>query len=109
MSDIWLVYSTFTTRDEAVSAARDLLNNRLIACATIHDGATSLYRWEGKLQQEAEAVLMAKTHKAKVEMAVDALKRLHSHEIPCILATPFERGWKPYLEWVEAEVNGGGD
>jgi len=109
MSDIWLVYSTFATRDEAISVARALLESRLIACATLHSGAISLYRWQGKLEQEEETVLMAKTHKAKVEGAIEAIKKRHSYEVPCIMATPFERGWKPYMEWVEGEVTGHND
>lgn len=101
---IWLLYSTFPERDKAFSAARVLLDERLIACANVSAEMTSLYRWEGNIEQEAEVALIAKTGKDKVEAAVARLKELHSYELPAILAWPVEKGFAPFLEWVTAET-----
>lgn len=108
MSDleIWLLYSTFKTKDEAISAARTLLEKCLIACANIGGPALSLYRWQGKIEQEQEAVMLAKTSAGRVDDAVAALKMLHSYEMPCIVAYPANRGFLPYIAWVENETTG---
>lgn len=104
MSDIWMVYSTFAKKDEAVSIARQLLEARLVACANIHDGVTSLYRWEGAIREESEAVLVAKTHRRQLQPAMEMVKRLHSYALPCIIAYPIEGGYPPYLKWIEDET-----
>ena len=100
MSDIWLLYSTFASRDEALSVARSLLEARLVACANVHESVTSLYRWEGEVRQETETVLLAKTQKAKLAQAMDEVKRLHSYEVPCIIAYPAGEAFLPFLQWV---------
>ena len=101
---IWLLYSTFPERDKAFSAARALLDERLVACANVSAEMTSLYRWEGTLQQEPEVSFIAKTGKDKVEAAVARLKELHPYALPAILAWPVEKGFVPFLEWVTAET-----
>ena len=54
MTDIWMLYSTFPNRAEALSAARTLVESRLAACANLVDGVTSIYEWQGAVQQEQE-------------------------------------------------------
>jgi len=99
------VHSTFPNRDEALFAARQLLDKRLIACANIYEGVASLYRWEGKIQEETEVVLLAKTSKGRVSAAIAAVKALHSYELPCIIAYPAAEAFPPFLQWVEAETS----
>lgn len=103
MADICAVYSTFPNRDEALSTAAALLEKRLIACANIHE-VTSIYRWEGAMQKEPEAVLWAKTTTDNVKDAVALIKALHSYDLPCIVTTPVTGGFAPYLQWVAEEV-----
>lgn len=106
MPDISMLYSTFPTADEAFSVARKLLEMRLIACANVISGATSLYRWEGEIQQENEAVLIAKTASAMLPAAMEALKNLHPYEVPCILTYPASGGFPHFMQWVESEASG---
>jgi periplasmic divalent cation tolerance protein len=104
MAEIWLIYSTFAHDDEAVSIARALLDAKLIACANIHAGVTSLYRWEGEIKQEKEVGLTAKTDRAHVDAAMALIKKHHSYTLPCIVATPVTLGFAPFLEWVSQEL-----
>lgn len=105
MSDIWIFYSSFASSDEAVSVAEKLLENRLVACVNIHPGVTSLYRWEGAIQRESEVVLVAKTAQPRLQAAMEMVKRLHSYELPCIIAYPIGGGYPSYLKWIEDEVS----
>jgi periplasmic divalent cation tolerance protein len=103
MDEIWLLYSTFPNRDEALSAARALVESRLAACANVHD-IVSVYRWEGALHEGTEAALIAKTRREKLQEASEAVKRLHSYEVPCIIAYPIAGGFPPFLQWVADET-----
>lgn len=105
-TNIYLLYSTFGSAQEALSVARKLVEEKLVACANIHSGVTSVYSWEGKVEEAPETVLIAKTTAEKLESAIDAVKRLHSYELPCIIACPIEAGHPPFLQWVHASVTG---
>lgn len=102
--ECFILYMTFPSKAEAVAAGRALAEERLIACANIHEGVTSLYRWEGAVRQEEETVLTAKTSRAKLEGAMAAAKRLHSYRTPCIIAYPIAEGFPPYLQWIADET-----
>jgi periplasmic divalent cation tolerance protein len=104
INDIWMVYSTFPQREEAFSVATELLEKRLIACANIHENVTSLYHWEGTINQEPEVVLMAKTHQAQVTATIEEIKRLHGYQLPCIVAYPLPEGYGPFMQWVTDET-----
>lgn len=101
---IMMAYITAPNRDAALELATMLVQERLAACANIHDGMTSIYRWQGELQQAQEATLIVKT---RADL-IDALKRrvceLHSYSVPCIVAWPITEGHEPFLDWVRAET-----
>lgn len=104
MSEIWLIRSTFGNIDEAISTARSLLENKLVACANIDQNMTALFRWEGLIQQESEIVLLTKTTPERVASAMTHIKSLHSYQIPSILAWPTGASNAEFAEWVAAEV-----
>ncbi len=99
-----LLYITAGSAEEAASIARDLLDARLIACANIIDGATSLYRWEGKIAEESEAVMIAKTREDLVEKVIGRVRELHSYDCPCIVAVAIVAGNPAFLDWIENET-----
>lgn len=101
---IFLLYSTFPTSEEALSVARKLLEDRLIACANIQDSVRSLYRWEGVIQEENEVVMVSKTSQTVLSEAMETIKQLHSYENPCVVVLPLEGGLTNFLQWVEAET-----
>jgi len=99
-----LIYSTFPSAQEAKTVASALLEDRLIACANISAPVTSLYRWEGKLEQNEEVVLIAKTRVTLAEAAAGRIKALHSYQCPCVVILPILGGYTPFLEWLAAET-----
>ncbi len=103
MKQVFL-YITVGSAGEAASIARDLLDDRLIACANIIDGATSLYRWEGKIADEKEAVMIAKTREDLVEKVIERVRELHSYDCPCIVALPIVSGNPAFLDWIDEET-----
>lgn len=99
-----VIYVTASGRDEAMSIARRLVEERLVACANVLDGATSLYWWEGKVQEETEAVLIAKTRTELAEAVIARVKELHSYTCPCVVSLPIAAGNPAFLEWIGAET-----
>jgi periplasmic divalent cation tolerance protein len=101
MSEYCSLYVTFPNREEAHSIAHTLLAEKLVACANIIDGMTSLYHWLGELQTEKEVVMFAKTSAVQREAAMTRIKALHSYEVPCIVALPIEAAQPDFLRWID--------
>ena len=98
------VYVTAPDRDAALKIGRALVDARLAACANVFDGMTSVYRWQGKVQEDGEAVLIAKTREGLVPALTEKVRALHSYECPCVVALPVVGGSQPFLDWIEAET-----
>ena len=99
-----LIYVTVQDKAEARRIGAKLLEDRLIACANIIDGLESIYRWQGEVCESEEALLLAKTTEDKIPAVVDAIKAMHSYELPCIVAFPIAAGLPAFLKWVADEV-----
>lgn len=99
-----LLYITTPGEAEAKEIAHALLDARLIASANIIRGAVSLYRWQGKLEETKECVLIAKTQAELADEAVQRAEALHSYECPGILVLPVQGGSQTYLDWLAAET-----
>lgn len=95
-----LLYITVPTRTEAEHLARILLEEKHIACANILMHTTSLYIWEGKLEQAEEVVLIAKTTSQARQAAMDRVAALHSYDCPCILAFDAVAAHPPFAQWI---------
>ena len=95
-----------TCPDEAVAEriARDLLEQRLVACANILPGARSLYRWQGRIEDAREIAMFMKTRRAHIPRIEAAVRVLHPYETPCIVAFDLAGGHTPYLDWVAKET-----
>ena len=105
MSEVWMIRSTFAKKDEAISVARALLEDGLIACANIDEDMIALFRWEGLIQQEPEVILLAKTTKEKRARVMQRIKEMHSYQVPSILAWPVGNADAEFAAWVAAEVS----
>src|SRR5205807_1119133 len=77
---------------------------RLAACANVIDGMESIYWWQGKLTEDREAVLIAKTRADLVADAVAKVRALHSYAVPCVVALPLLDGNPDYFDWLAAEA-----
>ncbi len=104
MTDALVVLVTTPTPERAAEIARALVEERLAACGNVLPAIRSIYRWEGKVQDEAEALLVLKTTRARLEALRDRVLALHPYEVPEVLALPVEAGSAPYLAWLAAET-----
>ena len=104
-TDALVVLTTVSATEEAVRLIRVLLDRRLIACGTILPAARSLYRWEGKIADEAEVVVLLKTRAARLEALEVAFGELHPYKVPELLALPVHAGLSKYLAWIDAETS----
>lgn len=102
--ELRLLYITAASREEARRIGRALVEERLAACANVIDGMESVYWWEGKLTEDREAVLVAKTRAALVDAVITRVKALHSYTMPCVVALPILAGNPAYLDWPAAET-----
>ncbi|MEO7085514.1 MAG: divalent-cation tolerance protein CutA [Gemmatimonadaceae bacterium] len=103
-TDALVVLTTVASDEEAVAFVRELLDRRLIACGTLMPGARSLYRWQGKIADEREVVVMLKTRSARLDSLRTAFAELHPYRVPELLAMPVDAGTEKYLEWINAET-----
>jgi periplasmic divalent cation tolerance protein len=99
------IYMTAGNMEEAVKVGKVLLEEKLAACINIIDNMRSMYVWKGKIQNEQEVVVIAKTTEEKIPALIETVKSVHSYECPCIIAIPVESGYLPFMEWVKQEVN----
>ena len=98
------VYVTASSRTEALAIGRTLVEERLVACVNVLDRVRSLYWWEGKVQEEDEALFVAKTRPELVRKVVARVKELHSYQVPCVVALPVADGNPDFLDWIAAET-----
>jgi periplasmic divalent cation tolerance protein len=104
MTDKLLVLSTTGSESEAREMAQTLVERRLAACVNIVPRIRSVYRWQGKIEQAEEYLLLIKTTKAREEELRSAICELNSYELPECIAIPVESGSAEYLKWVEESV-----
>lgn len=95
-----IVLTTASSRDEAERLGRILVEERLAACATLMPGAESIYRWEGKLESDAETLLLLKTEAGRLDQLEARLHALHSYTTPEFLVLRVDSGSRAYLEWL---------
>jgi periplasmic divalent cation tolerance protein len=100
-----VIYITAANRDEALAIGRTLVSERLVACANVLDGMTSVYRWEGELNEDREAVLIAKTRQELADRVVARVRELHSYDCPCVVSWPITKGNPEYLAWIGQETD----
>ncbi len=101
---IYMVYVTFKDKEQARAIGRELVESRLVACANIFDHMNSIYFWENKLQDDQEAVLIAKTTEDKTAAVTQMVKARHTYECPCIVYWPIAGGNDDFLGWVAAQT-----
>ncbi len=98
------IYVTASNSEEARRIARALVEARLAACANVIDRVTSVYWWQGEVQEDDEAVLIAKTREDLVDDLTAKVKELHSYDCPCVVALPVTGGNAEFLDWIAAET-----
>ncbi|HLJ45485.1 MAG TPA: divalent-cation tolerance protein CutA [Bryobacteraceae bacterium] len=109
MTDKIVVLSTCASEDEARRIAADLLNNHLAACVNLVPQVRSIYRWQGAIEDSPEILLIIKSSRPLFDRLRDAIARLHSYEVPEVIALPIVDGAASYLQWMDGELAREGD
>ncbi len=104
MSDVVVGLVTGPGREPLLRLGRTLVEERLIACLNVVDRVTSIYRWEGEVCEELEALGILKTTAARSEAVERRIRELHPYDVPEVLFLTLSSGSAPYLDWVAAEV-----
>lgn len=94
--------------DTLRTLARTLLDERLIACANLVDGVRSIFRWQGEVAEEGEALAILKTTEGCVATLRARVLELHPYEVPEFLSLSVSEGAEAYLDWVSRSVEGDG-
>jgi periplasmic divalent cation tolerance protein len=103
-ADPVVVLMTAANGEEAARLADMLVGAQLATCVQILPGIESVYRWQGKIERQAEVLLIAKTARSKFEQLAHEVKELHSYETPEIVAIPITAGSAPYLKWLSENL-----
>ena len=104
MTDALVVLTTTETEADAERLARLLVEAELAACVQMLPKITSVYRWQGKVEQSGEILVLIKTTRGAYARLETAIKQNHSYETPEIIALPVEAGSAEYLNWLAASV-----
>jgi periplasmic divalent cation tolerance protein len=104
MTDKIVVLSTCGSSDEAQRLARALVEKRLAACVNIIPGVRSVYHWKDAIEEEEEVLLVIKTSRLLLEDLRSEIERLHSYEVPEVIAMQVVDGSERYMAWLEREL-----
>jgi periplasmic divalent cation tolerance protein len=104
MTDKIVILSTCSGEEEGERIARGLVEARLAACVTIVPRVRSIYRWQGAVEDAAECLLVIKSSQPLLAGLRSALEKLHSYEVPEVVAVPIIDGAPNYLSWLEGNL-----
>ncbi len=107
MTDKRIVLTTTASQEEAGKIARHLVERRLAACVNVVPQVASIYRWQGKIEEAPEWLLIVKTTAAAFGQVRQAIAELHSYELPECICLPIEDGSPTYLQWIAESVSAG--
>ena len=102
--NFFLTYITTKNEEEALILANLAVKKNLAACGNIIPNMKSIYKWQNKLQNDKETLLILKTNSNKYPLLKKLILEEHSYEVPCILKIPINDGNKEYLKWIEGSL-----
>lgn len=105
MSEARIVLTTAGSAEEARRIAQALVERRLAACVNIVPQIESVYRWQSKVESAAEWLLMIKTQAEAFERVRDAIRELHSYDLPECVMLKVDAGSEQYLQWINDNVS----
>ena len=98
------VYMTAESVEEAKSNGQILVGQNMAACVNLLENMTSIYKWEEKLEESQEVIMIAKTRKTLMPKLIETVNSLHSYDCPCILELPIQGGNPDFLSWIESQT-----
>ena len=105
MTDKRVVLTTTSSEEEARQIARALVGERLAACVNIIPKVESIYRWQDKVEEAREYLLLIKTTESAFALLQEKLKEMHSYELPECVALAMTAGSPSYLNWIDDSVD----
>ena len=102
--NFFLIYITTKNEEEALKLANLAVQKNLAACGNIFPKIKSIYKWQNKLQNDKETLLILKTNSNKYPLLEKLILEKHSYEVPCILKIPISDGNKEYLKWIDQSL-----
>jgi periplasmic divalent cation tolerance protein len=99
-----VVLVTSGSADEAARISRTLVEERLAACVNIVPGLRSIYRWQGRIEEADEWLLVVKTARHALDRVVARVRSLHVYSVPEVVALPIDGGSAEYLRWLGEQV-----
>ncbi len=107
MTDFIQVFITVNDREKAREIAEALIEKRLAGCVQISGPVNSMYRWQGRIMEDQEWLLIVKSDRKHFIELENEVKRIHPYEVPEILALPVKDGNSSYLKWLKGELVSG--
>jgi periplasmic divalent cation tolerance protein len=104
MTDKRLMLTTTSSGEEAKAIATELVSRRLAACVNIVGPISSVYQWQGEVERSEEFLLLIKSTEAQTQAIQEALRELHSYQIPELICLNIEAGLDSYLNWIATSV-----
>ena len=104
MTDKIVVLAMASSAEEAHRIARHLIEQRLAACVNIVPGVKSVYCWQGAIEESSETMLVIKSSRTLFDSLAEAIKSVHSYEVPEVIALPIVVGSEAYMNWLQAEL-----
>ena len=100
-TNFFLAYITTKNEEEALNLANLAVEKNFAACGNIFPKMKSVYKWNKKLQNDDETILILKTNSSKYPLLKKLIKEKHSYEVPCIFKIPIDDGNKEFLKWID--------
>jgi periplasmic divalent cation tolerance protein len=104
MNNYIVIYITTGSVNEAEKIGRTLVEEKLVACSNIISPIRSIYSWQGKICDDKEALMVLKTKRKLFKQIVKRVEKLHSYDVPEIIAIPIIEGSGKYLSWINEET-----
>lgn len=98
------IYSATSNVESAKKIARALVEEKLVACVNIIPRIESIYRWQNKIEEDSECIIIAKTTDENVDEAIEKIRQIHPYKVPDIVVFPIVKGLEKYLKYVKKET-----
>jgi periplasmic divalent cation tolerance protein len=103
--DLIVIYTTFPNIAEAIKTSRLLVERKLVACANIINGNTSIYEWNGDIKQESEVISLLKTTVYNFEKVREFIISNHSYDTPIIYSCRMDEVDGKFADWLNDALN----
>ncbi len=106
MDEFIVIFSTISSKEDALKIANALVEKKLAACMNIIGGVISIYEWKGEVCNDEECLMIIKSRRTLFDRIKKEIVALHPYELPEIISIPIDDGLEPYLGWIKENTSG---